>query len=510
MSEVTVVTTETTKYDTPNLLGRERIYCNYDYVDESNLKEVLTDALITHQKNANEMAYLLKFEKGFQPLVRKKTVRKDIDIVSTANLANEITEFKLGYVWGNGVAIVQKDDKLPTSDKDADNDGVNKLNSYYFAEETETKDQETGRYVEICGVGYQMIDIKRDRTVYDSPFDVINLNPLYTFIVYSSDVRHRKLMGVTYAEKPNGEITYTCITPQKVFILNQGLEVVNGETKERWWFGERSGEKNPLGVVYIIEFDRSADLTGCFERCVAELNALNVLESDLVNDVAQNTQAIWWGNDLELPMDESGEYKGVQAGQWVLTNTGGNGTKPDVKPLILTYDYAGVINNITTKHDYILERCFVPKQSEPGGGSTGTAMSMSSGWLAAEQSAQKETAILKSSYQERNKIALIATNVVEVLKVWPSDIDIRFPRQKTFDMATKVNSLATMLNSGVNPRIAMETVDLFPDLSEAVATSVEIMDKLQKKLIGEGEQAQIERIQQDSSDQYGNSPSAKL
>jgi len=533
----------TITYNMPELRGRKRIYTDAEYLDESNIPQLMPDFMMIHMQNVSNMLYLIKFDKGYQPLVRKKTVRSDINIESVANIANEITEFKLGYVWGNPVANVQKSDSLPIgSDKKADNTAISQLNDFYYAEHSESKDQELARFVEICGIGYQYIDIKRDYVDGDSPFDLITLNPLFTFCVYSSDIGHRKLAAVTYTERRDMTRFYTVITPHRVYRYDTAWHLVNGKSNGTLDYIEakRSGEVNPFGCVNVVEFNRSCDRTGCFERQVKELNALNVLASDLCNDVAQNTQAIWWGNDIELGTDEDGNVEGVKGGQWILTRTNGGGQKPDIKSLTLSYDYTGVIENITTTHDYILERAFVPKQSDPGGGSTGTAMSMSSGWLAAEMVACKETTVLKQSFQERNKLALIAikkspdiSQDLEVLNLTANDIEIRFPRQKTFDMATKVNSLATMLNSMVNPRVAMETVDLFPDLAEAVASSIDNMEKLQTKMLSEDKaednveektaeewltdteiplttEVNDDRTMQDSSDQNANSPASDI
>lgn len=513
--------------------GRRKIFTDETEITRENVIKVLQKALPTHEANRSEIKYLLDFDKGVQPLIREKTIRPEIDIKSIANIANEITEFKLGYVWGNPVAMVQKSDAHPKgSDKTSDNDAIASLNEMYYAEEKDSKDSELGRYVEICGVGYQMIDIKRDRQDDDSPFDLVTLNPMYTFVVYSSDVYHRPMLGVTYIQLENYQRVYTCVSKDAVYIINEQYEIVNGEPvpdkKPSYFHRERSGESNPIGDVYIIEFNRSADRTGCFERQIDEMNALNVLESDFVNDVAQNTQAIWWGNDIELEKDEStGEPKGIQGGQWVITKTFGDGHKPDIKALTLQYDYTGVLANITSKHDAILERAYVPNQSDPGGGSTASAMSMSSGWSAAEQSACKESLILKRSFQRRNRLAIKATNYSVVdspLKdLSANDIEVKFLRQKTFNLSEKVNSLATMIQNHINPKDALETVDLFSNLSEVIEDSVPQIEEYQKSLISKNSASSnsdssgadvskrdpnpdIKRNQSDLSDQTDNSP----
>ncbi|EEG89700.1 hypothetical protein COPCOM_02690 [Coprococcus comes ATCC 27758] len=85
----------------------------------------------------------------------------------------------------------------------------------------------------------------------------------------------------------------------------------------------------------------------------------------------------------------------------------------------------------------------------------------------------------------------------------------KFIRNKTYDLATKVNSMVAMINCGVNGRVAMEQVDLFPDVAQAWADSRDMIEKYQKSLIkkdGQQQQTQQKRTMSDLSDQTGNSP----
>lgn len=516
--------------------GRKKIYTDVTEITSKNVIDVLNKALIHHNHNVSQIQFLINFEKGLQPLQRKKTVRKEIDIHSISNLAHQITEFWLGYFWGNHMAFVQKSDKHPKGSNPKDSDSaITLLNEMYEAEDMERKDQLLAYYLEVCGTCCQLIDIKRKVAEGDSVFDLVTLNPLYSFVVYSSDAYEKPVMGVSFSENENGSKIYTCITDEAVYIIKDAVKIINGQEKYYKFETKRSGESNPFGMVNIVEFERSTDRTGVFERQIDELNALNILESDLVNDVAQTTQANWWGNDIELEKDDTtGEIKGVQGGQWILTKSNGNGNKPDIKALVLNYDYAGVLANIQAKHDGILERTFTPKQTEQSGGSTTGATSLSSGWNATEAVACKQAQIIKSGFKARNQLVLLAIKKSPdvpvdspLLKLKNGDIDIRPIRQKTFDMATKVNSLATMIQNFVHPRIAMETIDLFPNLAEAVEDSLPNMLEYQKNLLkskktsgsiqnqpkdpedaiaNKNANPDGKRIQQDASDQITNSP----
>ena len=65
-----------------------------------------------------------------------------------------------------------------------------------------------------------------------------------------------------------------------------------------------------------------------------------------------------------------------------------------------------------------------------------------------------------------------------------------------------------MINCGVNGRVAMEQVDLFPDVAQAWADSRDMIEKYQKSLIkkDDTQQQTQKRTMSDLSDQTGNSP----
>lgn len=503
------------------LRGRRKIYTDEKSITQGNIIQVLQEALIEHESNVAEISYLLNYEKGDQPLKREKVVRKDIDIQVCDNVANEVTEFKLGYDWGNPITMVQRGNKdMNESNPGEDDTAIAALNEMLDSEGSATKDQEMARYIEITGVGYRMIDIKRDYIKGGSVFDVITLNPLFSFVIYSNDALRTPMMGCTYRRTKKGDRYFTCITKDYRFEIKNEIEIINGpeNAKGKFTLQKRSGERNPLGKVPIIEYFRSYDRMGCFERQIDDMDNLNILVSDFTNDVAQNTQAIWWGNDIDLKEDENGEVE-IRSGMWMLTKTGGATTaKPEIKPLICEFGYEGVLENIKYRHDRILAKCNVPLQSDPGGGSTGVAMSMSSGWSAAETAAcKKEPIIRHCKLQEMDLILrairksphLPADSPLLTLKL--SDIYPRIIRNKTYDMATKANTFATYVKNGINGRHALQVIDAFPDVQQTWVDSKETIIAIQKSLITvktpeDESKMNNDRIMSDLSDQTANSP----
>ena len=54
------------------LLGRKRIYTDADEITPDNIFGVLESAWAIHEINLEEILFLIRYEKGMQPLKRKK------------------------------------------------------------------------------------------------------------------------------------------------------------------------------------------------------------------------------------------------------------------------------------------------------------------------------------------------------------------------------------------------------------------------------------------------------
>lgn len=490
-------------------LGRLEIFTAEKEITKENLIDVLMSAKSTHMMNVTDIRNLLRYERGDQYLPRVKKVRADIDINDIDNIANQITEFKLGYDWGYPISLVQR----------GQNDGsiselVARLNDYFELAGHRGKQQELARFIEITGLGYTYIDMNSDYEEGESPFTLDVLDPEFTFVVKSTYYTDKRIiMGVTFSDTDDeGNKQYTCFTKDRRYI-------VDSENKIREWL-------NPLGVIPIIEWIRSYDRMGCFERQIPEMDALNLLNSDFLNDVDQNTQAIWHVNDVDFTTEtienEDGttteRVKRPENGQWLQTFTNANGNKPFITPLTVNYNYSGVLSNIVNKRQTILAKCDVPQRNDNSGGSTGIAMSDASGWSAAEAAASKkeniqdlckcaELRVVFKAIQKNPKVK--ADDPIKKLTL--ADVKPYIKRQKSYEMTVKTNAFATMVAHGINGLDAIRSINFFDDPSEVWERSKESIIKYQDKTFGEEQtEAQADNDPELSSDrvtdQIENSP----
>ena len=528
------------------LSGRSRIFTDEKVVDESNLIDVLANAYTKHCNNVEEIEYLLKYESGHHPMImnRVKEIRPEVDYRVVDNVAHYVTRFHIGYFWGTPAMYIQRgNEDIHQTPSEVDDEGIAGLNEMLRnGEGISAKRQHIGSFVEKTGIGYSMVDIK-SADEFDEDFILIrhhrqkkdeyvgslchvyDLDPRYTFCVYHNGVGKRKVLGVTYVRKQSGETVFTCYTDKKVFEVRRG-EIMNANP---------TTQVNLLGKIPIVEWNRDVDITGCFEHVIPDMDALDILTSDFANNSTQRTQDIWWGHNIALPQDENGNDITPESGEWVLTTTpqGLNERASDAKiaPLASTYDSVSAQSQMSKRFNHILQKCYVPIQTESsGGGSTGTAMDMSAGWSAAELDALEEQNTIEAAVREELNLILLAIKFVPeqylpvdnpIRQIHSADIDIHFSRRRNYDLSIKANTFATLLSRGVHGRHALKVTELFEDNEQVWRDSQEMIEAYQtRQCKGEpGEQygtssssgdvkdiGDNDRILQDSSDQTSNSP----
>ena len=514
-----------------NDTGRLKIFTDELHIDESNILSVLQQAYVTHEINRARIDYLLKYEAGEQTLRREKTVRPEINILNTDNIANEITDFKRGYFWGNPITLVQRGNK--DSGNETEQDAIALLNECYDAEGITAKTQELGRFIEICGIGYTYVDYKPNYEDGDSYFQIEVLDPRYAFVVRSNRyVDKRVVLGVSFSQDTNGTRHYTAITDDKRFEIDElvvftntgkvkmkdGKEVRDWKIKTYTQNGEQFIYRNRLGKINIIEWQRDPDRMGCFERQIPEMDAINIFLSNISNEQEEETECIWHANDVEFEeiLDEdgkpTGQYKKPANNDWITTETTENGKTPFIKPLINSHDYNSQREQVLSRRALVLQKCNVPQRNDNSGGSTGIAMSDATGWSSAETDACKEAMTIAPSKLEEVDIALRVIKTSELVSsdnplraLRRNDVKVNMKRSKTYEMTTKINTYATGVSHGISPAHMMTTINLFDDPAQVISDSEPYIQMYLESQYNKGEQTK-DRLEADNSDQEVNSP----
>ena len=371
--------------------GRIKLKTDVDAITKDNVIPVLRKAYSLHLINVSDIRSLIDYDAGDQPLIREKTVRPDIDCHLQDNLAHYIVERKLSYDWGCPITITQRGEKDSGQSDEAE--AISLYNELASVDGNESKIQEVARFIEICGLGYTYSQTvkKKDYDYYDNYYTSVCLHPANAFVVYDH-TGNRPMLGVTFRhDNETGNNYFTCFTETNRYDVVNLQEIVNGEIEEddRWFHAKRSGEKNPIGRIPIVEWIRSHDRTGVFEHVIPSLDELNLLVSDYANSVETNIQSIWHTNDVDFQTDENGNIVKPQANTWVQTYTSRDGKTPIIEALTMDYDYSGQLSNINATRARILEECDIPNRDTTSGGSTGIGAGIITGYEAADEAANK-------------------------------------------------------------------------------------------------------------------------
>lgn len=451
------------------LMGRKKIHTDETEVTEKNIAAIVSKAMNgDHAVNRNQMEFLFKYERGLQPVIdREKTIRPEIKNVVIENHASEIVDFTVGYQAGNPINLVARsvNAELKHSDK-----RIVKINEMLSEENKQAKDIELFRNFHICGLAYVMI-LPKDVMYGTSPFDYLVLDPRNTFIVYSNDAYERPMVAVTYSVLENGTRKVTAYSNDFIYVFGVGVD------------GSANGFEvvpNILRMIPIIEFSANSDYAGCFEKAIPLMDAINEINSNRVDDIEQFVQSILWLHNAELSDEAKEELK--SGGGIMQTKSVGNGADAKVVYLTQTLNQNETQTYVDYLYKQILQICGVPSREKSTGGNTGSAMYLSNGYEQAESRAKAmESMYSRSMLQVVELILRICKLSVgvdsEVKELETRFIDVEFSRDRTYDLASRTNALATLINTGIEPLHAMRTVDLFNDVETVYHDSAERIDE---------------------------------
>ena len=439
--------------DTRTMYGRRVITTDVDEITSGNVVEVLEEAMKTHEKNRSEIEYLWKYFKGEQPiLTRAKTVRPEICNRIVENRANEIVSFKVGYLCGEPIQYIGRnsDDSIST--------GVGTLNEYMFLVDKPALDQEIVEWGMICGTANRMV-LANDAYEAESdeaPFDMFTLDPRDSFVVYSNEVKRRRMMGVKYNTDEYGAKTFSVYTDHQYFTIKDGA------VKET--------AANPLGTVNIFEYPANNARLGAFEIVLPLLDAINNIESNRMDGIEQFVQAFVKFINCDITKEDFEALKDL--GAIKVKSSDGQQADVDIVTNELNQQQTQTLKEDIYKS--ILSICGLPSMSDgnTSDSSNNGAVILKNGWQGAETRAKDSEMMFKRSEKEMLRLVLKLCDGLADLKLKLKDIDMKFTRRNYDNILSKSQVLVTMLQQPkVHPLLAFTSCGMFSDPEGAYSMS---------------------------------------
>jgi SPP1 family phage portal protein len=445
------------------MYGRRVITTDVAEITAANVVEVLEEAMKLHEKNRSEIDYLWKYFKGDQPiLTRAKTVRPEICNRIVENRANEIVSFKVGYLCGEPIQYVGRNSDATITK------GIGTLNEYMFLVDKPALDQEVVEWDMICGTANRMV-LANDAYEKDSdeaPFDMFTLDPRDSFVVYSNEVKRRRMMGVKYNTDQFGSKTFSVYTDSQYFTIKDGKVLESAS--------------NTLGTVNIFEYPANNARLGAFEIVLPLLDAINNIESNRMDGIEQFVQAFVKFINCDIAKEDFEALKDLGA----IKVKSADGQQADVD---IVSNELNQQQTQTLKEDIykaILSICGLPSMSDgsTSDSSNNGAVILKNGWQGAETRAKDSELMFKRSEKEVLKLVLKLCDGLADLKLKLKDIDMKFTRRNYDNIQSKSQVLVAMLQQPkVHPLLAFTHCGLFSDPESAYTMSNEYYEEQMAK-----------------------------
>ena len=439
--------------DTRTMYGRRVITTDVTEITAENVVKVLEEAMKLHEKNRSEIEYLWKYYKGEQPILqRNKTVRPEICNRIVENRANEIVSFKVGYLCGEPIQYVGRNsDETITS-------GVGTLNEYMFLVDKPALDQEVVEWGMICGTAYRMVlaNDSYNADSDDAPFEMYTLDPRDSFVVYSNDVKRRRMLGVKYNTDEFGQKTFSAYSDKEYFLIKDGnVEEV---------------KPHALGAVNIYEYPANNSRLGSFEIVLPLLDAINNIESNRMDGIEQFIQAFVKFINCDISAEDFMAMR--ELGGIKVKSVDGQPADVDIVSNELDQQQTQTLKEDIYKA--ILSICGLPSMSDgnTSDSSNNGAVILKNGWQGAETRAKDSEMMFKRSEKEVLRLVLKLCDDLADLKLKLKDIDMKFTRRNYDNIQSKSQVLVSMLQQPkVHPLLAFTHCGLFSDPESAYTMS---------------------------------------
>lgn len=444
--------------------GRLKIFSDAKEITAANVVDEVSKAHALHSKNQFDIEKLWKYYRGeTNILLKEREIRKEINHKINENRAYEIVKFHKGYVFGEPIQYVRREN---TSAKEADDviaADINSLNGYMSDANKAAVDNALAEWMLVAGTSYRLVlaNKKWTKDGDEPPFVQYALDPRKTFVVYSSDIDEHPLMAVCCATRENNEKVFSVYTDKKCFTFGDLMKLEE--------------KPNTLGMIPIIEYPSENARLGAFEPVMSLLDALDELQSNRMDDIVQfvNSFLALLGADLDTETS-----KKLEELKTLCLPEGA-----DAKYLSATLNQADVQ---TLKNDLCQAIWTVTAVPNRNGGTstsdTGSAVILRDGWEAAEAHAKGTEETFKSSEKEFLKVALRILRDTTGTHLRLTDITPHFTRRNYDNIASKSQVLIAMLNNPkIHPEVAYASCGMFADPESAYLQGMAYYDEQMKK-----------------------------
>ena len=443
--------------------GRREILTDATEITTENVIAEVRAAFAVHSANRSEIEKLYKHYKGEAAILGKtRETRPEINHKINENHAYEIVSFHKGYVFGEPIKYVRRENSFSNVADDVIAADINALNGHMANAGKKSCDQALGEWILIAGVGNRMALPNPMWTADgdEAPFKLYALDPRGSFVVKSSGVDRTPVFAVYFVRRRDGRTVFNVYTRNMFFKFVDGISGL-------------FSQPHALGMIPIVEYPADTARLGVFEIVMPLLDALNELQSNRMDDIVQFINSF-----LAILGAELNEETYQKLNDWK-TLCLPEGT--DAKYLSTALNQADIQ---TLKDDFyqaILTICGVPNRSSGSGGDNGVAVIYRDGYATAEARAKATETAFEEPEREMLKLVLRIMRDTVGTSLKMSDIEPHFTRKNYENIAAKSQVLIAMLNNPkIHPELAFQYCGMFSDPASAYLQSKAYYDEQMK------------------------------
>lgn len=437
--------------------GRKILYTDVETITADNIVNVVGDCIGNFYYNKTIIEYLWRYYKGDQPvLYRVKVQNADITNKIVENHAYEIVQFKVGQTYGEPIQFISR------KDDDEINRAVDALNDYLVDANKQEKDIKAGEWQSATGTSFKAVRFANG----EIPFQIVAPTPMNTCVIYNRSTEE-PVLAVQELKDEDGRWYKLCYTD------SHSCKIQNGVASE--W------KLHAFGSIPIVEFPNNHERISDIELVIGLLDAINNMQSNRMDGIEQFVQ--YWVKFVNCEIDNK-TFEEMKMSHALTVKSNNKDNKADVE--IMTQELNQ--SQCQVAKDDLLDNLqailAIPnRESQNSGGDTQGAVSLRAGWDFSKTRAKQKDPIIKSA---EKRLAIIILNILRVtgndLKISPRDFDVQINHSPLDNLYTKTQALAQMLQSGINPRIAVATCGLWGDAEKVSLQSQPYFDALYKTI----------------------------
>lgn len=437
--------------------GRKILYTDVETITADNIVKVVGDCIGNYYYNKTIIEYLWRYYKGDQPILyRLKVQNADITNKIVENHAYEIVQFKVGQTYGEPIQFISR------KDDDTINNAVDALNDYLVDANKQEKDIKAGEWQSATGTSFKAVRFANG----EIPFQIVAPTPMNTCVIYNRSTEE-PVLAVQELKDEDGRWYKLCYTD------SHSCKIQNGVASE--W------KLHAFGSIPIVEFPNNHERISDIELVIGLLDAINNMQSNRMDGIEQFVQ--YWVKFVNCEIDQK-TFEEMKMSHALTVKSNNKDNKADVE--IMTQELNQ--SQCQVAKDDLLDNLqailAIPnRESQNSGGDTQGAVSLRAGWDFSKTRAKQKDPIIKSA---EKRLAIIILNILRVtgndLKISPRDFDVQINHSPLDNLYTKTQALSQMLQSGINPRIAVATCGLWGDAEKVSLQSQPYFDALYKTI----------------------------